>query len=62
MNSRTYWMFFPVAALAACLSLSGADTLVIAERGKAAEYSIVIPAKEASPAHKYAAEELRDFT
>ena len=35
-------------------------TLVVAERGKAAEYSIVVPEK-ASPSQKYAAEELRDF-
>ena len=34
--------------------------LVLAERGKAAAYSIVIPAK-AVPAQRYAAEELRDF-
>ena len=36
-------------------------TLIVAERGKAAEYSIAIPTK-ASPAQKHAAEELRDFT
>ena len=34
--------------------------LVVAERGKAAEYSIVVPEK-ASPSQAYAAEELRDF-
>ena len=34
--------------------------VVLAERGKAAAYSIVIPAK-ALPPLKYAAEELRDF-
>jgi len=34
--------------------------LVIAERGKTAEYSIVIPAK-ASPSQKYAADEMRSF-
>ena len=34
--------------------------VVLAERGKAAAYSIVIPAK-ALPPQKYAAEELRDF-
>ncbi|MBQ2631035.1 MAG: hypothetical protein IJG13_15275, partial [Kiritimatiellae bacterium] len=34
--------------------------LVVAERGKAAEYSIVVPEK-ASPSQTYAAEELRDF-
>ncbi|MBQ2629092.1 MAG: hypothetical protein IJG13_05380, partial [Kiritimatiellae bacterium] len=36
------------------------DKLVVAERGKAAEYSIVVPEK-ASPSQAYAAEELRDF-
>ena len=44
----------------ACTSLCGAEQLVVAERGKPAEYSIVIPEK-AAPAQKYAAEELRDF-
>ena len=34
--------------------------IVLAERGKAAAYSIVVPAK-AAPSQKYAAEELRDF-
>ncbi|MBR2838465.1 MAG: DUF4838 domain-containing protein [Kiritimatiellae bacterium] len=38
----------------------GAKPLVLAERGKAAECSIAIPAK-ASPTQKYAAEELRDW-
>ena len=40
---------------------AGVEPLTIAERGKAAAYSIVVPAK-ASPSQKYAAEELRDFT
>jgi len=40
---------------------AGGPLMTIAERGKAAEYSIVIPAK-ALPAQEYAAEELRDFT
>ena len=50
-------------ALAVLLAASAdafAGNLVIAERGKAAEYSIVIPA-QAAPPQKYAAEELRDF-
>ena len=51
--------------LAVCLilpfmSVHAEDALVIAERGKAAERSIVVPDK-ASPAQRYAAEELRDF-
>ena len=53
-----------VAALA--VSCAQADpeapqALVVAERGRPAEYSIVVPEK-ASPAGKYAAEELRDWT
>ena len=40
---------------------ASAGQLTVAERGKAAEYSIVVPEK-ASPSQKYAAEELRDFT
>ncbi len=52
---------FCIAAIClAFLSAKAAD-LVIAERGKASEYSIVVPAK-ASPSQKYAAEELRAFT
>ena len=50
-----------LAALCFCVTPCGAEPLVIAERGKAAECSIMIPAK-ASPAHRYAAEELRDWT
>ena len=53
--------FFAVVAFAACASLFGADALVVAERGKVAEYAIVVPSA-AMPALKYAAEELRDFT
>lgn len=37
------------------------EPIVLAERGLTAEYSIVIPA-DASPTHRQAAEELRDFT
>ncbi len=47
-----------LAAVPFC-SMSG--EFVLAERGKAPEYTIVIPA-EASPSQQYAAEELRDFT
>ena len=51
-----------LAVLCICTtSLFGAEQLVIAERGKAAEYSIVVP-ENASPVLTYAAEELRDFT
>ena len=50
-----------LAAFCAFTTLCGAGSLVLAERGKAAEYSIVRPGK-ASPAQKYAAEELCDFT
>ena len=49
------------AVLFAVTASSAADARVVAERGKAAEYSIVVPT-DASPAQKYAAEELRDFT
>ena len=51
-----------VAALAAAAGATSAvaGTLVIAERGKAAEYSIVVP-PDAPPSQGYAAEELRDF-
>ena len=49
------------AGLAGWSAISGnAPSLVIAERGKPAEYSIIIPEK-ALPPQKYAAEELRDF-
>ena len=50
-----------LTVICACVTLCGAEPLVVAERGKVAAYSIVIPAK-VSPAHQYAAEELRDFT
>ncbi len=50
-----------LAAFCAFTTLCGAGSLVLAERGKAAGYSIVLPEK-ASPSQKYAAEELRDFT
>ena len=43
-------------AMVAC-----AGQLTVAEHGREAEYSIVVPEK-ASPSQKYAAEELRDFT
>ena len=39
----------------------GPQTLVLAERGKAAEYSIVV-SEDAGECIRYAAEELRDFT
>ena len=42
-------------------SISNDTIRIIAERGKEAKYSIVVPEK-ASPSQKYAAEELRDFT
>ena len=53
---------FLAAALAAVTGVSQAvaGTLVIAERGKVAEYSIVVP-PDAPPSQGYAAEELRDF-
>ena len=50
-----------LTVLCVCVSLCGAEPLVLAERGTAAAYSIVIPAK-ALPAQRYVAEELRDFT
>ena len=49
------------AATASCALVACAGQLTVAERGKEAEYSIVVPEK-ASPSQKYAAEELRDFT
>ena len=53
-------IFCVSVALAACLSLAGAEALVIAERGKESAYAIVMPANP-SPSHHYAAVELRDF-
>ena len=55
-----------IAAVALAVSCAAAEPtgrtcLVLAERGKAAEYSIVVPEK-APPAQVYAAEELRDWT
>ena len=44
-----------------CATLSGAEPIVLAERGKVADCAIMIPA-DAAPALSYAAEELRDFT
>ena len=44
-----------------CSASATSGRLVIAERGCAAQYSIVVPGK-ASPAQRYAAEELRDWT
>ena len=52
-----------VAQSAFCQLIASSDRigLALAERGKAAEYSVVIPDK-ASHSQRYAAEELRDFT
>ena len=53
-----------IVALATTASLAMvacAGQLTVAEHGREAEYSIVVPEK-ASPSQKYAAEELRDFT
>ena len=50
-----------LATVASLAMVACAGQLTVAERGKAAEYSIVLPEK-ASPSQKYAAEELRDFT
>ncbi|MBP5543133.1 MAG: DUF4838 domain-containing protein [Kiritimatiellae bacterium] len=50
-----------LAGLCVCTASWGAGPLALAERGREAEYSIVIPS-DAAPAHRYAAEELRDFT
>ena len=47
--------------LGAVTNIFPRPAFTIAERGKTAEYSIVVPEK-ASPSQKYAAEELRDFT
>ena len=49
-----------LAGLCACTASCGAEPIVFAERGKAVDCAIVIPA-DAAPAHRYAAEELRDF-
>ena len=53
-------IFVSGVVVAVCLSLAGAEALVIAERGKESAYAIVMPAKP-SPSHHYAAVELRDF-
>ena len=60
MKAHAVLLVACVASLPFAANVHGA-ALILAERGKAAEYSIAIPAK-ASPAQKYAAEELRDFT
>ena len=49
-----------VVGIALTAALHGADDLVVAERGKESEYSIVMPAKDA-PAQHYAAVEIRNF-
>ena len=57
----------PLAILSAAVILCAfgdvcaANQIVVAERGKAATYAIVVPEK-ALPSQRYAAEELRDFT
>ena len=53
-------VFVGGVVLAACLSLAGAEALVIAERGKESDYAIVMPANP-SPSHHYAAVEFRNF-
>ena len=50
-----------LAALTVVSANALAGNLVLAERGRVAAYSIVVPA-EASEVVRYAAEELRDFT
>ena len=50
-----------LAALTVVSANALAGNLVLAERGRVAVYSIVVPA-EASEVVRYAAEELRDFT
>ncbi len=51
-----------LASMALAAALQAADaTFVLAERGKATDCAIVVPA-DASEAVRYAAEELRDFT
>ena len=49
-----------VALLVAMAGISGSGALVVAERGKAPECLIVLPA-DPEPSRVYAAEELRDF-
>ena len=53
-------MYASIVAVSAIHGVSALD-MVLAERGGAAEYAIVIPAS-ADPAQRYAAEELRNFT
>lgn len=48
-----------LAAAAFCAAAAQASEIVIAERARKAEYSIVVPG-EPSPSERYAAEELRD--
>ena len=52
---------FALAATASLATVACAGQLTVAERGKEAEYSIVVPEK-AGECLRYAAEELRDFT
>ena len=47
-------------AVAMGLTLGAAETMTLAERGKSAEYRIVVP-KDASAAQNYAAEELQKY-
>ena len=54
-------LFGLVAVLCSCAASCGAGSLVLAERGKPAAFSIVVPANASQP-QRYAAEELRDFT
>ena len=60
MKASTAFSIACVALLPFAVN-AGAAPLAIAERGKAAEFAIVVPDK-ASPCQRYAAEELRDFT
>lgn len=59
MKKTAITLLLPVA-LADVLSAADA-TFVLAERGKAADCAIVVPADAPEPV-RYAAEELRDFT
>ena len=59
MNRMTITL---LASMALAAALQAADaTFVLAERGKAADCAIVVPADASEPV-RYAAEELRDFT
>ncbi len=57
---KNFYVASCIVSISLAVLSAKATDIVIAERDKVSEYSIVVPAK-ASPSQKYAAEELRDF-